>query len=207
MAQSEQQSVKGYFVFMGVGMVLAVVLPITYLSLTPRLAPPAEPGNLPSPTLAKVLNESIDRAVADRDPAKWPGLIPEAAANSRVFLRELSEVVARCSMGRLEPNQKYNRMVYSLVRVDGFRYEPISTRKGCNEDSIIFRVTLKDGRIAEAFTDGRERQYAVEQVRSLVTVREFGEDLLSADTKYHPERYYRAPPPPPPPRDVSKDWE
>ncbi|MCP3098664.1 hypothetical protein LZ198_07215 [Myxococcus sp. K15C18031901] len=177
------------------GMVLAAVIPLTYLALTPRLAPPAEPGDIPSPTLAKVLNESIDKAVVDQSPEKWPGLIPEAEANSRLFLRELAQVVARCSKGRLEPNQKYNRMTYFLVRADGTRPEPITSRRGCGEDSLIFRLTFKDGRITEAFTDGRERQYAVDHVRTLVHVREFGDHLISADKQLHPERYFRAPPP------------
>ncbi|WP_233597526.1 MULTISPECIES: hypothetical protein [Corallococcus] len=206
MAQSEQRSAKPYWVALSVGMVLAVALPITYLTLTPLLSPPAEPGDISSPTLAKVLNESIDTAVADLDPKTWPGLIPEAAANSQVFLREVAEVVARCSKGPLEPNQKYNRMLLHLVGVDGSRYEPITSR-GCGEDSLIFRATFKDGRIAEVFTDGRERRYSVEEVKGLVNIREFGKRLISSDKTRHPERYYRAAPPQPPPRDVSKDWE
>jgi hypothetical protein len=206
MERSEQRSAKPYWVVLAVGVVLAAALPVTYLSLTPRLAPPAEPGDISSPTLAKVLNESIDTAVADLDPEKWPGLIPESAANSRVFLRELAEVVARCSKGPLEPNQKYNRMLFHLVGVDGFRYEPITSR-GCGEDSLIFRATFKDGRIAEVFTDGRERRHSVEEVKGMVNIREFGKALISSDKQRHPERYYPRAPPPPPPRDVSKDWE
>lgn len=210
MEQQEQRVARRAYRFIFVGMALAAALPIAYFALAPRLAPPAEPGNLSSPTLAKLLNENIDKAVADQDPVKWPGLIPEAAANSRGFLREVAEVVVRCSMGPLEPNQKYNRVVYHVVRVDGFRYEPKGTLKGCGENSLIYRATFKDGRVAEAFTDGRERQYGVDQVRGMVTLRELGKALLALDMTHHPERYYRShqnPSPPSPPRDVSKDWE
>ena len=196
--------VKRTYVSLAVGCALAVALPITWFSLTPWLAPPEEPGNLSSPTLARLLNESIDDALAQMNPTQAPGLIPEAAANSRVFLREVTEVVARCSKGRLEPNQKYNKLEYHLVRADGAHPKPIATRTGCGEKSLIFRATFKDGRVAEAFTDGRERQYPVAEVRGMV--REFGKNVTWSDWDAHRERYF-PPPPEPSPRDVAKEWE
>ncbi|WP_244224426.1 hypothetical protein [Corallococcus sicarius] len=198
---------KRAYIAMAVGCVLAVALPITYLILTPWLEPPEEPGNLSSPTLARLLNESIDAALAEMNPMHAPGLIPEAAANSRVFLRELKEVVARCRMGRLEPNQKYNRLEYHLVRVDGVRLKPIvsGVGMGCGTNPLIFRATFKDGRVAEAFTDGRERQYSVAEVSH--RVREFGKNVTWSDWGYHRERYFPPEPPAPPPQDVAKEWE
>lgn len=201
----EQERAKRTNVALVVGFSLAVMLPGGYFILTPWLAPPEVPGNIPSPTLARLLNESIDRALADMNPRNAPGLIPEAAANSRVFLHEVAEVVARCSMGRLEPNQKYNKLEYHLVRVDGVRFKPIYTGTRCSEKTIIFRATFKDGRVDQAFTDGRERQSSVDDVRGRVA--EFGQKVTWSDWDHHRARYFPPPPPPPTPRDVAKEWE
>ncbi|NOK06123.1 MULTISPECIES: hypothetical protein [Myxococcus] len=176
-----------------------------YFFLTPYLSPPAEPGNISSPTLAKLLNESIDAAIARMNPTHSPGLIPEAAANSRAFLKEVSEVVARCSKGRFEPNQKYNKLEYHLLRVDGVRYEPIYTGLRCHNETLIYRAVFKDGRVAEAFTDGSERQYPVGQVRGAVG--EFGKKVTWSDRDYHPARYYVPPPAQPTQKDIAKQWE
>ncbi|MFP2907566.1 hypothetical protein ACLESD_21450 [Pyxidicoccus sp. 3LFB2] len=152
-----------------------------------------------------MLNESIDKAISEANPTWAPGFIPEAAANFRVFLGEVSEVVARCSKGRLEPNQRFNRMEYHLLRVDGVRYKPISSDIRCGKRSIIFRAVFKDGRVAEAYTDGRERQYSVEEVRGMLG--NFGKRVTWSDFDHHRERYFPPPPPKPTPADVSKQWE
>ncbi|WP_228565184.1 hypothetical protein [Myxococcus sp. AB036A] len=178
---------------------------VAYIFLSPLLWPPAEPGNIPSPTLARLLNESIEDAISKMNPRNSPGLILEAAANTRTFLGEVSEVVARCSMGPHEPNQKYNRLQYHLTRVDGVRYKPIYTGIPCRRPPIIFRAVFKDGRVAEAFTDGSERQHSVDGVRGMV--REFGKGVTWSDRGYHPQRYFPPRPAPPSQADVEKQWE
>ncbi|WP_095984693.1 hypothetical protein [Cystobacter fuscus] len=85
--------------------------------------------------------------------------------------------------------------------MDGVRYEPIYTGRGCGEESLIFRATFKAGRVAEAFTDGRERKYPVDHVRGVV--HEFGKRVTWSDWTYHRERYF-PPPPAQPPRRTSR---
>ncbi|AKQ63996.1 hypothetical protein A176_000908 [Myxococcus hansupus] len=178
---------------------------VAYLFVGPRLWPPAEPGNIPSPTLARLLNESIEKAISQMNPNWSPGLIPEAAANTRTFLGEVSEVVARCSMGPREPGQKWNKLEYHLTRVDGVRYKPIYTGIRCGRSSLIYRAVFKDGQVAEAYTDGSERQRPVEDVRGIV--REFGKSVTWSDRDYHPQRYYPPPPTSPSRADIEKQWE
>lgn len=177
-----------------------------FFILIPFLSPPAEPGNIANPKLAELLNESIDAAISRMNPTDAPGLLPAAAANSRVFLTEVSEVVARCSKGRFEPNQKYNKLEYHLLRTDGVRYGPIYTGGGrCGKHTLIYRAVFKDGRVAEAFTDGSERQYPISQVRGAVA--EFGKHVTWSDWKYHEARYFAPTPAGPTQADIAKEWE
>ncbi|GHG65707.1 hypothetical protein [Comamonas sp. JC664] len=181
------------------------LIAVAFMFLSPVVSPPAEPGNIPSPTLARLLNESIEGAISQMNPNWSPGLIPEAAANTRTFLGEVSEVVARCSMGPHEPNQKWNKLEYHLTRVDGVRYKPIYTGIRCGRSSLIYRAVFKDGQVVEAYTDGSERQRSLEEVRGIV--RPFGKGVTWSDRDYHPERYFRPKPTAPSRAELEKQWE
>ncbi|RYZ34240.1 MAG: hypothetical protein EOO71_39665 [Myxococcaceae bacterium] len=176
-----------------------------YFLLEPLLNPPEMPGDIPSPTLADLLNESVDHALKKMGPRDSPGMRPEAVANGRMFLGEVREVVVRCEKGSWSSRAKYNPLKYDLLFVDGRRLEGAATGSRCGAEPLILRATFQDGRVVQATTDGRERAWPVELARGRVA--EFGERVLSVDWHLHPDRYYPPAPPEPTQEDIAKQWK
>ncbi|MCY1039799.1 hypothetical protein OV208_00605 [Corallococcus sp. bb12-1] len=183
----------------------AFVLVGGFLLLRPILNPPEMPGDIPSPTLADLLNESVDAALKKMGPGDSPGLRPEAVANARTFLGEVREVVVRCQKGSWSSGDKYNPVKYDLLFMDGRKLEGAATGSRCSSEPLILRATFQDGRVVQATTDGRERAWPVDRARNHVA--EFGERVIRVDWDLHPARYFPAREPEPTKEDIAKQWK
>lgn len=89
-----------------------------------------------------------------------------------------------------------------MTRVDGFRYPPITSGRRCSDNPLIFRAVFSGGRVAEVYTDGRERQLPVAQVK--VEVGSFGKSVVRADEMLRPARYFASEPTQ---ADIADQWE
>ncbi|CAM3783379.1 hypothetical protein [Corallococcus soli] len=183
----------------------AFVLVGGFFLLRPILNPPELPGDIPSPTLADLLNASVDEELRQMNPMWSPGLIPEAAANARTFLGELREVVVRCEKGSWSYGDKYNAVKYDLLFVDGRKLEGAASGSRCGSNPLILRATFQDGRVVQVTTDGRERAWPVERAQGRVA--EFGERVLRVDWSLHRARYFPPRPPEPTQEDIAKQWK
>jgi hypothetical protein len=191
--------VVGSLVVTAVACVVLVKLDIQCLPA--QLYPPDKPGDQSNPKLVAMFNEQIDGLDdGELNPARYPYLIPEAAANARLWLAEVREVVTHCRYGA---PYKYNYFQFDVVLRSGEVLEDLHvSRDVCNDErQTAMRVTFEAGRVVEVKTDGSELERPLDHARAAVarTV----EALVDHDRKVRPARYYKPEPVQPTP---AQEW-
>ncbi|GAA4349834.1 hypothetical protein GCM10023165_36920 [Variovorax defluvii] len=165
---------------------------------------PEQPGDMPNPKLVALINGAIAREIAGMDPAQRPGLLPQAGEHARQWLKEISQVVARCRYGPGN-DAKSNLLEYDIVLVSGEEIKGVYSGQRCYypvAKPLVMRVRFQDGQVQEVTTDGRERERPVDG--SMGEIQQFAERVLRADWRRNPARYFRAVPGR---EDMAREWD
>ncbi|SIR54966.1 hypothetical protein [Pseudacidovorax sp. RU35E] len=165
---------------------------------------PETPGDQPNAVLAQVLQKALDDEIARLDPSWSPGLLPAAPALAREWLTQIDEVVARCRYGP-RSQSKHNLLEFDLRLHSGETIEALYTGQRCTygiAPPLIMRVRMRDGRVAEALTDGRERRRPVDAVAP--EAHAFATAVITADLRRRAARYFV---PSASPQDIQRQWD
>jgi len=122
-----------------------------------------QPGTIPNPLLAQMMEDAlaleltrIEQQVSNKK------MRPDAASQTRSWLQEVAEIVARCRHAPSDQS-KFNLMEYDITLRTGERIENIYSGHNCAYWSeyrpLLMRVRLEQGRFADVLTDGRERKH------------------------------------------------
>jgi hypothetical protein len=151
------------------------------------------PGNLANPKLAQLLNEALDAEIKRMNPTWSPGLMPQAADNAKLWLKEIDEVVARCRYGPGNTS-KFNLLEYDIRLQSTTVIEDVYSGHRCLygfTSPLIMRVRFHEGRVVQVLTDGRELKNPVDAVRSDAGI--FAEKIIRADWDRNRSKYFPAP--------------
>lgn len=191
--------VVGNLVVLAILCVVLVKLDIQCLPA--QLYPPDMPGERSNPKLVATFNEQIDGLErGELDTTRFPGLIPEAAANARTWLGEVREVVTHCRYGA---SYKFNWFMYDLTLAGGqvFSDQTASTDRCSDEYQTAMRVTFDAGRVVDVKTDGSELERPLGDAQ--VAVARTLKALVSHDQSARPQRYFKPAPVQPTP---AEEW-
>lgn len=181
----------------------AVLVMSGTMKLPAQFYPPKMPGDQSNPKIVALFNERIDglekgqgNETGELDSSWYPGIIPQAAANARLWFGEVREVVTHCRYGT---SYKYNWFMFDLTLVDGRVFpDQIAGTEKCNDEyDTAMRVTFEGGRVVDVKTDGSELTRPLSNTRQGVKATVTG--VLRLDMTARPERYYwptAAPPTP-----------
>lgn len=150
------------------------------------------PGNLPNPKLAELINASVQEQVRLMNPVWAPGLIPQAAANAHLWLKEINEVIAHCRYGPRN-SSKFNLLVYDLKLNTGEEIKDVYSGQRCIYElarPLVMRVRFKEGVVNEVLTEGRELATPVDAARS--EINQFAESVVRVDWRRNAARYFPA---------------
>lgn len=150
------------------------------------------PGNLPNPKLAELINASVREQVRLMNPVWAPGLIPQAAANAQLWLKEINEVIAHCRYGPRN-SSKFNLLVYDVTLNTGEEIKDVYSGQRCIYDiarPLVMRVRFKAGLVNEVLTDGRELTSPVDAAKS--EINQLAESVLRVDWRRNASRYFPA---------------
>jgi len=197
---------KKTVIFLGIGAsLLAGVAMFFFVGGGSFFSRPEKPGTLSNPRMAEMLNEALDEHIRTMgNSIMYPGYIREADDNARLFLKDVKEVVSRCTKGpKGEP--RFNKRVLDVTLNNGTVLEDQYTGESCYyivEKPNIYRVFFKDGRVVDVQSDGREKERPVENFR--VEANSFAEYLIKVDIRLHGERYF---PREKSSREIREEWE
>lgn len=150
------------------------------------------PGDVPNPKLAEMINISLDEEIRRMNPTWAPGLIPQAAASARLWLKEINEVVSHCKYGPRN-SSKFNLLEYDVALNSGDVVKDVFTGQRCIYDvslPLVMRVRFVEGKVIEVFTDGRERGAPVDA--ALSETNQFAESVIRVDWSRNRARYFPA---------------
>ncbi|MBL0912548.1 MAG: hypothetical protein IBJ09_09250 [Bacteroidia bacterium] len=183
---------KKPFIFLGIGASLLLgAATFLFVGGGSFFSRPEKPGTLSNPRMAEMLNEALDQRIRSiGDSIMYPGYTREADDNARLFLKEVKEVVPRCTKGPND-NARFNKRVLDVTLNNGTVLEDQYTGESCYymiEKPNIYRVFFKDGRVVDVQSDGREKERPVENFR--VDANSFAEYLIKVDIGQHKDRYF-----------------
>ena len=161
------------------------------------------PGSLPNPKLAEMINTSLDAQIKRMEPGWSPAFLPQAAANARLWLREINDVVARCRYGPRN-NSKFNLLEYDITLVGGEMIKDVYTGQRCFYElssPLVMRVRFAEGRVVETLSDGRERKLPTDSAKGDVAL--LAKSVLLVDRQRRNARYFS---PGKTASDISKEW-
>ena len=150
------------------------------------------PGNLPNPKLAEMINTSLDQEIRRMNPVWAPGLIPQASASARLWLKEISEVVAHCKYGPRN-SSKFNLLEYDISLKSGDVIKDVFTGQRCIYEvslPLVMRVRFAEGVAIQVLTDGRERASPVDAAMS--EINQFAETVIRVDWRRNRALYFPA---------------
>lgn len=162
------------------------------------------PGDRANAKLAGLLQAELDAEIQRMNPSWAPGLIAAAPEHARQWLREIDDVVARCRYGPRNRG-KGNVLEYDITLRNGERMTGVPSGQRCLygiAPPLVMRVRFANGRVAEALSDGREREGAVDAVS--VEVQQFASRVIRHDWERRPALYF---PPSPSAEDVRRGWD
>ena len=162
------------------------------------------PGSLPNAKLAQMINASLDEQIKRMDPGWSRGLLPQAAANARLWLQDINEVVARCRHGPRN-NSKFNLLEYDISLRTGEVIKDVYTGQRCTYEiglPLVMRVRFLGGRVAEALTDGRERHSPVASSKG--DIDQLSKAVIRADWSRRNALYFV---PGKTASEISKEWQ
>ena len=162
------------------------------------------PGNLPNPKLVEMINASLDEQIKRMEPAWSPGFLAQAAGNARLWLQEINEVVARCRHGPRN-NSKFNLLEYDILLRSGEVIKDVYTGQRCVYEislPLVMRVRFVGGRVAEALTDGRERNSPVASAKGEID--QLSKGVVRADWQRRHALYFL---PGKTASEISKEWQ
>jgi hypothetical protein len=165
---------------------------------------PEQPGDIPNPKLVELLNTSLNQQVNAMITFTMPGLLPQAADNTRVWLHQINEVVARCRYGPGN-HGKRNLLEYDITLRSGEVLRDVFTGRRClypERPPLVMRVRFESGQVREVLTDGRERKTSPDA--AMGEINQFAESVAHADFDRHPALYFRAAKTP---EDIAREWE
>ena len=164
-----------------------------------------QPGNQPNPRLATMLQDRFELEIAGMRAPQRPALIAQAPQNARLWLAEIDQVVAHCSHGPGN-RTKSNKLAYDITLRSGERIDGVYSGQRCRYDlaakPLVMHVHFEAGRVAEVFTDGRERAAPPDATGNEAA--QFAQAVLRVDRLRHPARYH---PPAPTGPDIAREWE
>jgi hypothetical protein len=161
------------------------------------------PGNLSNPKLVELINASLQDDLKRMDPRSSPGFIPQAAINAQLWLKDVSEVVARCRYGPRN-RSKFNLLEYDITLGSGEIIKNVYTGMRCTYEvgsPLVMRVRFENGQVAEVLTDGRERKSPVDAVKGEINL--LSKQVIRADWDRHRLRYFY---PAKTTDEISKEW-
>jgi hypothetical protein len=161
------------------------------------------PGNLSNPKLAELINASLREDIKRMDPKSSPGFIPQAAANAQLWLKDISQVVARCRYGPRN-RSKFNLLEYDITLRSGEIIKDVYTGMRCTYEvgsPLVMRVRFENGQVADVLTDGRERKSPIDAVKGEINL--LSKQVIRADWDRHRLRYFY---PAKTADEISKEW-
>lgn len=167
--------------------------------------PREQPGDQPNPRLATMLQARFELELAGMRAPQLPALIAQAPHNAWLWLAEIDQVVAHCSHG---PGNRTtsNKLTYDITLRSGERIDDVYSGQRCRYDiaakPLVMRVRFQTGRVAEVFTDGRERAAPPDATGHEVA--QFAQAVLRVDRLRRPARYH---PPTPTGPEIAREWE
>lgn len=150
------------------------------------------PSNVPNPKLASLINDALDAELGRMNPTWSPGLIPEAQAHAREWLREIDHVVTHCKCNPRN-DSKMNRLVYDITLRSGKEIKDVYTGSRCYQYAelrgpLVMKIAFKEGKVSEVFTDGSERKESVDFFKGDVSL--VAEKVIRADWQRRKELYF-----------------
>jgi hypothetical protein len=148
------------------------------------------PGNLSNAKLVELINASLQEDIKRMDPRSSPGFIPQAAANARLWLKDIGEVVARCRYGPRN-RSKFNLLEYDITLGNGEIIKDVYTGMRCSYEvgsPLVMRVRFESGQVADVLTDGRERNSPVDAAKGEINL--FSKQVIRVDWDRHRPRYF-----------------
>lgn len=165
--------------------------------------PVEQPGSLPNPKLAEMINTSLDEEIRRMNPGWSPAFLPQAAENARLWLQDINEVVARCRYGPRN-SSKFNLIEYDISTTTGEVIKDVYTGQRCIYGvslPLVMRVRFAGGRVGETLTDGRELKLPVDSAKGETTL--LAKSILRADRQRRNARYFA---PGKTASEIAKEW-
>jgi hypothetical protein len=139
---------------------------------------PEKPGDVSNPKLAEMFQKAFEKEIAGMNPTWKPGLRPGSDLLAKGWLSQIREISSQCKFGP-DNLTKFNRLEYLVRLKNGETITNVYSGLLCQYQPgfgkpLISIVTLENGRVINAKTDGRERDqpvsYANEWVNNLAEI-------------------------------------
>jgi hypothetical protein len=178
------------FLKISTGIAFLIALYLLFMWGSAIFSAPEEPGTINNPSLAKLIDNGFQKEIQLMNSRKYPGLIPEGGKNAQLWLTEIREIITQCKGGPRN-TAKHNSLRYHIGLQNGEWIKDIHTGERCvysYKKPLIMRVMLVEGRVTEAFTDGRERTESVGEV--VAQMDSFAQKVIRVDYARNRNRYF-----------------
>lgn len=149
-----------------------------------------EPGNIPNAKLVTLINTALEENITSSSYPASPGMLPSAAAQSRVWLKEIASATLHCSCNP-DNEGKENRRLIDITLVNGVVLKDIYTSERCFYQMgkpLIMKVLFREGAVVAVFTDGSEKKESVDYFKGDVYM--FAERVLRQDWDRRHDLYF-----------------
>lgn len=154
---------------------------------------PEKPGNRSNLKLASLIQDALSKEIASMNPTWAPGLKTSANLVASDWLNQIDEVTSRCRYGP-DDFSKSNKLEYDIKLKSGESIKGIYSGMVCQYQTgfgkpLIMKVVFKDGKVINAFTDGRETNEPISYSQSWIN--NCAEKIIRADWKRRPDFYFK----------------
>jgi hypothetical protein len=184
-----------------------LILTCTVLLLSACLNESIEiPGKQSNPKLNELIKTQITQNIQNiqNSDSFKPKLTPNGVVNTKKWLLNIDEVVARCRYGP-DNHSRFNLFEFDIKLTNGEMVKSVFSSRRCRYGDrlpLVMRVKFMLGQPIEAFTDGRELKHPIEM--AVPDIQGFADTVLRADWYRNPTLYFEAGKTP---EEIAKEWQ